>query len=369
VSPPATVPSEDSDGDGAPAAPGPAPLAPFGMFGALALLGGSELGTVFSLALLYAPALLFLLTLVEPVGSFGVAFRRDFGPLLACTYMCWAAARLPFAIAGLAAAGLPQPAGMYALVGLWMAGKLAFGGLMVVAVRTIFGARIASALTVVGLAYLSFLLQPFLPFFGSPFLLYFAYQFLRGDVTDISWSYSARQSHRRHLEASTLNPRDAGAHYQIGLIHQQRRQVEQAEERFRKAVEIDPGEVDAHYQLGRLARQKGNGEEALRHFEAVVARDPAHARHEVWREIGNLYLESGQAEHARWALEKYVGQRTHDPEGLYLMGDALSRLGQEEPAREQWKACIEAADTTPGYRRHEVGPWRKRAAQRLARKG
>src|SRR6185295_7433863 len=135
----------------------------------------------------------------------------------------------------------------------------------------------------------------------------------------------------------------AGAHYQIGLIHQQRRQVEQAEERFRKAVEIDPGEVDAHYQLGRLARQKGNGEEALRHFEAVVARDPAHARHEVWREIGNLYLEAGQAEHARWALEKYVGQRTHDPEGLYLMGDALSRLGQEEPAREQWKACIEAA--------------------------
>jgi hypothetical protein len=349
-----------------PAAPVPPSLAPFGMLGAL---GGSELGTVLSLALLYTPALLFLLTLVEPIGSFGVAFRRDFGPLLACTYMCWACARLPFALLSLGTVGLPQPLGIWAFFGFRVAGALVFWGLMVMAVRTLFGARAASAAVVTGLASLAFVLQPFLALFGSPFLLYFAYQFLRGDVTDISWSYSARQSHRRHLEASTLNPRDANAHYQLGLIHQQRRQIEQAEERFRKAVEIDAGELDAHFQLGRIARQKGRGEEALRHFEAVVSRDPSHGRHEVWREIGALYLESGQAEHARWALEKYTAKRTHDPEGLYLYGDALARLGQHEAAQQQWKACIEAADTTPGYRRHEVRAWRKLAAQRLDRKG
>src|SRR5262245_6513827 len=57
----------------------------------LTLFSGSMISTVFALALLYAPATILLVTLFESVGSFGVAFRRDYGSLLACTLMAWAA--------------------------------------------------------------------------------------------------------------------------------------------------------------------------------------------------------------------------------------------------------------------------------------
>ncbi len=64
---------------------------------------------------------------------------------------------------------------------------------------------------------------------------------------------------------------------------------------------------------------------------------------------------------ARWALEKFTGPRPHDPEGLCLLGDALLALERRDEA----PARFQAADTTPGYRRHEVREWRKHAARRL----
>jgi len=103
----------------------------------------------------------------------------------------------------------------------------------------------------------------------------------------------------------------------------------------------------------------------VRHFEAVVARDPRHGSHEVWREIGATYLESDSHEHARWALEKFVEQRSHDPEGLCHLGVALSRLGQAEAAAEMFRRAVEAADTVPRYLRRQAAPWRKLAVQQL----
>jgi tetratricopeptide (TPR) repeat protein len=341
------------------------PTSPYGLVAFASLT--SNLGSVFGLALLYAPLALLALTVFEPIGSFGVAFRRDFGPLLACTFFAWAAARLPLALVSLAVPFLGLGLrGLAVQIALWAVGSLAFAGLMVVALQTIFGARLGSALAVVALAPVALLLQPFLAFLASPFVLFFLWRYLRGDLGDITWSFSARQSFKRHLQASTLNPRDASAHYELGLIHQRRRQTAEARERFSRAVEIDPGEVDAHYQLGRIAREEKRYVEAIRHFEEVVSRDDAHARSEVWREIGATYLESGSLEHARWALSRYVERRPHDPEGLLRYGEALEALGDAAGAAAQFRACVEAVDTMPAYRRGEVARWKRAARQKLA---
>ena len=315
--------------------------------------------SIFVLALLYAPFVLLLLTAFESIGSFGVAFRRDFGPFLACTFMAWTAARLPVALVALAA---PGP---LVTISLWVASLVYFTALVAIAARVVFGVGRGTALAAATFGWLAVLLQPFLMFLASPFLLYFAYRLLRGDVGDVLSSFGARQSFKRYLEAATINPRDAEAHYQLGLIHLQRRRLDEAAARFARAVEIDPREVDAHYQLGRIARGQGRLEDARRHFDAVVSRDERHASHEIWREVGGTYLDSESYEHARWALAKYVEQRPHDPEGLYMLGMALSRLGQAEPSREMFRRCIEAVDTMPRYLRRKAGPWRKLAAQQL----
>ena len=315
--------------------------------------------SLFVLALLYAPFVLLLLTVFESIGSFGVAFRRDFGPFLACTFMAWVAARLPVALIALAT---PSP---LVSISLWIGSLVYFTVLIALAARVIFGVGRGTALAAATLGWLGVLLQPFLTFLASPFLLYFAYQFLRGDLRDVLWSFGARQGFKRHLQAATINPHDAEAHYQLGLIHLQRRQMDEAIARFARAVEIDPREVDAHFQLGRIARGQRRFEDARRHFDAVVSIDDRHASHEIWREVGATYLDSESHEHARWALAKFVEQRPHDPEGLYMLGMAHYRLGQVEPAREMFRRCIEAVDTMPRYLRRRAGPWRKLAHQQL----
>jgi hypothetical protein len=236
-----------------------------------------------SLAALYAPAAILALTLISRTGSFSVAFRRDYGSLLICVYMAWAASHLPFAVAGFALD--PLKLGAEGALALWLLGNGCFGALMILALRMVCGASFKHAAAVVGLAWISlrfdswlFSIATFSPFFtliwGLPLAL--------GAVYGVRAAHIQRQNFRRHLDSCTINERDAEAHYQLGLIYQQRRQFSEAAARFKRAVEIDSKEPDANFELGRIARQDGRLQDAVNHFNAVVTHSDKFRQSEVW---------------------------------------------------------------------------------------
>src|SRR5205823_300762 len=111
---------------------------------------------------------------------------------------------------------------------------------------------------------------------ASPFFLFYAYYYLGGELTNLGAGFRQRQSFRRMLESAAVNPHDAGARYQLGLIYQERRQYTEAIARFREAIAIDPGETDAHFQLGRIALEQGRLADALAHFQTVIDQDEKH---------------------------------------------------------------------------------------------
>ncbi|HEX5708383.1 MAG TPA: tetratricopeptide repeat protein [Pyrinomonadaceae bacterium] len=201
--------------------------------------------------------------------------------------------------------------------------------------------------------------------FGFPLLLIILFLLMRGYIGEVLRSKRARASFRQNLEAATLNPADASAHYNLGLIHLQRRELSEARTRFERAVEIDPEEVDAHFQLGRVARAEGRLPDAIKHFEQVVVRAPAHAQNEIWREIGATYVAAGQHADAEDALRRFLDQRQSDPEGLYLMGRALAGLGRTREAADWMRACIEAVRTAPAYKYRAEKRWMSEAQQFL----
>ena len=358
--PPAPVQEDDEEG---PDTRAPLPvLGPYAWY-AVSFSTLSVLGGVVGLALLYVPVSLFLINLMEDLGSFSVILQRDYGPLLTCTLMAWAASHLPFALAGLALTAVRvNPLLMLALYAL---AKLAFGGFMVVALRTVFGAGLGTSLATVSLAWTSLVFQSLLGWLASPFILFWGYYYFRNDVGDLFAGFSTRQSFRRYLEASTVNPRDSDAHCQLGLIYLQRRQYSEAIKSFERAVEIDPREADAHFQLGRIARLQGRFDDALKQFEAVAKIDPQHSQNEVWREIGDAYIAAARYAEARPALERYVEKRSYDPEGLYLLGLALVKTGDTSQAREMLERCVEAEKTNPYSRRAHLRKWRKQAEKLL----
>jgi tetratricopeptide (TPR) repeat protein len=198
---------------------------------------------------------------------------------------------------------------------------------------------------------------------GSPFLLFILFMLLRGYFSDIMGTHRARAAFKQNLESATLNPADASAHYNLGLIHQTRGELDAARERFERALQIDDGEVDASYQLGRIARQQKRYADAIQNFEHVVARDPAHSLHEIWREVAATYIAAGQYEDARNALEQFLEHRPSDPEGLYLMGRAHAGLGHKREANNLMQACIEAVKTAPAYKYRASKRWLNEAQQ------
>src|SRR5205814_4496170 len=81
-----------------------------------------------------------------------------------------------------------------------------------------------------------FLLQPlFSMILASPFLLFMLFFLLRGYFGELSRQQRARAAFKQNLEAATLNPADSSAHYNLGLIHQQRGELDAARERFERA--------------------------------------------------------------------------------------------------------------------------------------
>jgi tetratricopeptide (TPR) repeat protein len=199
--------------------------------------------------------------------------------------------------------------------------------------------------------------------FGSPFILLMLFFLLRGYFSDIMGSHRAKAAFRQNLESATLNPADASAHYNLGLIHQSRGELDEARKRFERALEIDESEIDASYQLGRIARQQKRYADAIQNFEHVVAHDQAHAQHEIWREVAATYIAAGQFEDARNALDQFLEHRPSDPEGLYLMGRAHAGLGHKREATSLMQACIEAVKTAPAYKYRASKRWLNEAQQ------
>jgi tetratricopeptide (TPR) repeat protein len=364
--------------------------------------------TLLFIAFIFAPVTIFVANLFERRASLGLVMQQEFSTVLSVLFYAWAAASIaafPLAVlgrlGGFEAAALESanqlrliqssipPEGVQEAEAQRLLGQIAFHMLRVlpalffmsplplfavwaiVAIRQVFRLSwlrsvvviFASGLLMIPLTLLLTRLLGWL--FVSPLLLLLIFLLLRGYMGEFTRATRARAAFRQNLEAATLNPADASAHYNLGLIHQQRGELSQARERFARAIEIDPEELDAHYQLGRIARTEERLADAIKHFEQVVTRDQTHAQHEIWRETGATYLAAGQFADARDALERFLEHRQNDPEGLYLMGRAYAGLGHRREAASSMQACIEAVKTAPAYKYRTEKRWLNEAQQFL----
>jgi tetratricopeptide (TPR) repeat protein len=318
------------------------------------------------------PAVILLVSLFTGIASFGLLLRRDYAVIATCTLIAWSAAHLPFAIAGLATFNLDLDPVIY--FAMWVVSGALFGAFMLFAIRTVFGTSYGISLIVVALAWPSLSLSIYVfqyvsPWLLSPFLLFWVViyfgGFLGGEMRGFGNSFRQRQNLKRFLQNATVNPKDADAHVQLGLIYLERRQEARAVEHFQKAVSIDKEEIDANYELGRLARRKGELQKALDHFEVVVEQDDKYRLSEIWREVGATYLDAGMLKEAGDALEKFVDRRAVDPEGLYYLGRVLKAKGDNDRAREMFEQAVDAARTSPYFRSKQLGQWSKLAQKEL----
>ncbi len=327
-----------------------------------ALSLGNVIEGLIPMALLFVPACIAISAISEGLGSIGVILRRDFMPLLVCDLMAWGAAFLLFGVVGIAIAVF---AGRPDLVQTGrIAGEIVFLVLAGGAVRSTSGASIGRAAFIVIGAVIAMIggqaawaVFPGRGLLYSPFLLIWIWMLWRPDFSSFTGGLRSRQRFQQNLEAATLNPQDADAHYQLGLIYQERRNYSEAKERFEKAIEIDPEDPDPIYQLGRIEFAREQYEDARKHFERVAELDDKHSSSEVWRDLGATKLALGYVQSAVADLEKYTTRHAYDPEGQYWYGEALRQAGRMGEATSAFKAAIDAGNTAPRHLHAKARPW------------
>jgi tetratricopeptide (TPR) repeat protein len=130
--------------------------------------------------------------------------------------------------------------------------------------------------------------------------------------------------------ALSIDNENALAHYNLGQLHLERRQLAAAEKHFAESVRIDPGIADSHYGLAQLLMKKGAGAEAQAHLEAALRINGSLvlARHR----LAILLIAQGQLENALDHLSAGLKYEPNNPRLLYETGRVLARQGRLEDA-------------------------------------
>jgi|WetSurMetagenome_2_1015567.scaffolds.fasta_scaffold08337_3 hypothetical protein len=193
-------------------------------------------------------------------------------------------------------------------------------------------------------------------FFMIPFI-YRGYQWLR----IYSISQTGEKAFQQHLHALTLNPQDADAHYQLGVIHLKRGNLEAAKRYFVKAIEIDPRDPDYHYSLGRIFELRDEWAPAIEQYEETYRINPEYRLGDIFREVGKGYVNIGNIDKGIEFLEFFLAKRNSDPEGRYWLAAALNKSGDFEQMRIQLHMIFQQARSGPRFFRKENREWIYRA--------
>ncbi len=192
-----------------------------------------------------------------------------------------------------------------------------------------------------------------LPFFIMIALFYFGYQWIRGHFA----SQVNERSFQQQLHTLTLNPQDADAHYQLGLIHLKRRNLDAARRYFENALKIDPADPDYHYSLGRAHEMNGDWAKALEQYEETYRLSPEYGLGDIFREVGKGYMHTGNTERGMEFLRFFLTKRNSDPEGRYWLAVALQKSGDIDQMRIQLNIILDQARSNPRFFSKENREW------------
>ena len=344
--------------------------------------GGDLLGSFFQLNLLQA--LLFFSLVYVPVvillgnsiSGDGLGFyisREEYQAHISALLPLWGALFLIAApLQWLAPQFLILGGGLFAISIGSSALILLFAAYSVWAIRELNYLSTAAGLCVFALSWLTlpvyYVLTAFLfalPFFILLPVFYLVLQRMR----TYAGSRTAEREFQHHLNALTLNPQDADANHQLGLIHLKRHNLEAARRYFTAALKIDPADPDYHYFLGRIFELEGEWAPALECYEETYRINPSFGLGDIFREVGKGYLHTGRVEKAIEFLRFFLETRGSDPEGRYWLAVALQKAEDLEEMKVQLRTILEQARSNPRFFRKENRKWLYRSRTLLKSAG
>src|SRR5271165_6885157 len=157
------------------------------------------------------------------------------------------------------------------------------------------------------------------------------------------------------LRALSLAPREAMAHYCLGLVLMLTKRAEQAIAELEQALSLDPNLAFAHAHIGFAKMALGRAEETAGHVAEAMRLSPRDVGAYVWYAfLGSAKLLLGDDKEAVSWLRKSVEANRNYPVAQFHYSAALALCGRIEEARAECKAGLGIAPEFT-VRRYRLG--------------
>jgi tetratricopeptide (TPR) repeat protein len=135
-----------------------------------------------------------------------------------------------------------------------------------------------------------------------------------------------------------INPRDALAHYNLGIVLEQAGEPLAAIAHYEQAIQNQPDYPMAHYNLGIALVGQGRLAEAIGHFEKTVRLLPGLAGAHV--NLGVALMKQGRPAEAIGHYEQALLINSGSAEAHYNLGVALAKLGRTQQAIAHYEQAL-----------------------------
>jgi predicted TPR repeat methyltransferase len=116
----------------------------------------------------------------------------------------------------------------------------------------------------------------------------------------------------------------------LGIVRQDRLELEAATAAYQRAIALDPGHANAHNNLGVVLRAQGRLEEAEAAYRTAIRLHPEHS--DAYNNLGVLLNSQKRAHEAAVCFSKVITFRPRDPEARRLLALAHCTLGELDKA-------------------------------------
>ena len=172
-------------------------------------------------------------------------------------------------------------------------------------------------------------------------------------LADLAISYYFQNNYQEAItilrSVISIDPRDAPAWSNLGVLLKEMGRLEEAEQAYRKAVEADPRDAQAWSNLGVLLIEQGQKGEAEQAYRKAVEADPRYAK--AWYNLGTLYRILNRYSEAQDALE-HATFLTPDKAFYHAsLGDVHRKLDRPEEANQEFTEAQRLSKNESCYNR------------------
>jgi tetratricopeptide (TPR) repeat protein len=132
--------------------------------------------------------------------------------------------------------------------------------------------------------------------------------------------------------------RSAEEWFDIGCLHEDAGELEQAERAYREALALQPCSVEAHFNLANVLRATNRREAAEERYRVTIEHDPGMA--EAWFNLADLLDESGRCEEAIEGLRAAVCCAPNYADAHYNLAVCCDKAGLSDEARTHWREYV-----------------------------